>query len=220
MPASDAAMGVVSGMQGATSSGDRAEWWANPWPIGMLGFALTIILAGLANLPKPYSNGFLNGLGNTWSVYSTALIFGGVVLILVGIIGLRKGHIFGGSTFLGYGAFWIAYAELLGSLGGGPIGAVKYYAIAAFAFVWMLFTLTFLINSLKHGWGVFFFFLVLFLSYILLVVQYSELGGGHTISSGESWATGGLMIVTGVVAWLVATAELTNENYGRKIIPI
>jgi uncharacterized protein len=213
-------METARGMQeGPPRPEDKPEWWASPGVIGLMGFGLTTMMAGLSQLPRPYVNGF----ANNWAVFGLAFAFGGLAQLIAGFIALRKGNLFAGSAFVGYGAFWLAFYFLLNAAGGTglitPPVTVGYYAISAFAFLWMMFTLSFLINSMKHGWGIFFVFLFLFVSFILLVVQFWQLGGGHTISTGESWAVGGMIILTGLTAWYVATADLTNWNYGRKVLP-
>jgi uncharacterized protein len=197
---------------------EKPEWWASPSVLGLMGFGLTTMMAGLSNLPSPYGNGFA---GN-WAVYGLAIAFGGIAQLIAGIIGLRKGNLFAGTAFVGYGAFWLSFTAITSAipttLGTVPTGAL--YAISAFAFLWMMFTLTFLINSMKHGWGIFFVFLFLFISFILLVVKFWQLAAGNTVSTGESWAVGGIIILTGLTAWYVATADLTNWNYGRKVLPV
>jgi len=218
-------MGTASGIQqGPPRTDDKSEWWATPTVIGLMGFGLTTMMAGLGNLPAPYGNGFGSGANVGVSLFGLAIIFGGLVQILAGVIGLRKGNLFAGSAFLGYGAFWIAYTFTLTTyLGSGLISppiTVGFYGLAAFAFLWMMFTLTFLINSVKHGWGLFFVFLFLFVSFVLLIVKFWQLGAADTISKGEDWAVGGMIILTGLTAWYVATAHLTNANWGRTALPV
>ena len=201
-----------------TRTDDKPEWWASPTVIGLMGFGLTTMLAGLSDLPAPYVNGF--GSGSNWVVFGMAIAFGGIAQLVAGFIALRKGNMFAGSAFVGYGGFWLAFMFLLTTFTGlGPGLPLAAYGIAGFTFVWMMFTLSFLINSMKHGWGIFFVFLFLFVAFILLTVQFWQIGGGHTVSKGEYWATGGEIILTGLTAWYVATADLTNWNYGRKVLP-
>jgi hypothetical protein len=193
--------------------------WANPTVIGLMGFALATMIVGLSNLPHPYSNGF----ANNWAVFGVVVFFGGLAQLGAGVIGLRTGNLFAGSAFIGYGSFWLAYVStqtgFLGLGGFAITNPAAWYGLAGFFFVWLLFTLTFLINSMKHGWGLFFVFLFLFVSFILLVVKCWQLGAGNTISTGESWAIGGIIILTGLTAWYVASAHLTNSNYGRTVLP-
>jgi len=192
-----------SGVPGSKST----NGWASPSIIGLLAFGMTTILFGLSYLPTPYSKGFLTYGG----VPSTELVLGGLVLIIAGIIALSNNHLYWGSAFLGWGGFWASW-----SIVGGGAHA---YGAAGLAFVWMLFTLTFLISSFKHGWVTFFLFLFLLVGFILLVVEFWQGGAGNSISTGEMWAVGGIWIFTGLIAWYLGTAQLTNHTYGRKALP-
>ncbi|HYA70508.1 MAG TPA: acetate uptake transporter [Thermoplasmata archaeon] len=217
--------GTEGGTAGAPpATGDKSEWWASPAVVGLMGFGTTTMIAGLSNLPDPYDNGFY---GN-WVVFGMALAFGGIAQLIAGLIGLRKGNLFAGSAFVGYGSFWIAFALMLSSFVVIPKGATPpapyLYGVAGFAFIWMLFTFSFMINSIKHGWGITFVFVFLFISFVLLVVKFWSLaasGGGSPFagSGADNWIVGGMIIATGFIAWYVATAILTNWNYGRKILP-
>jgi len=221
MPDSGDTMETAHGMQEAPPRvEEKPEWWASPATLGLMGFALTTILAGLSNLPQPYVAGFT---GN-WPVYGMAIAFGGGAQFAAGFIALRKGNMFAGTAFFGYGSFWVAFTLMLNTyIVGSGISATNsapFYGIAAFAFVWMMFTFAFLINAPKHGWGITGVFLLLFIAFILLTVKFFQLGGGTTPSNGEDWAVGGEIVLTGALAWYVAMADVTNWNYGRKVLPV
>ncbi len=229
MPASSETMETAKGMQEAPPRvEEKPEWWASPATVGLMGFALTTMLAGLSNLPYPYGVGFglspvVSGLSSNWTVYGMAISFGGAAQFAAGLIALRKGNMFAGSAFIGYGSFWIAFTLMLNQpfvAGGLSQGTAVFFGVAGFAFVWMMFTFAFLINAPKHGWGITGVFLLLFVAFILLVIKFFQMGGGATISDGESWAVGGEIILTGALAWYVAMADLTNWNYGRKLLPV
>ena len=211
MPAVDTAMGTPSGGMDSSSGAPGSKTtngWASPSIIGLLAFGMTTILYGLMNLPKPYGNGFVGYAG----IPMTDIVLGGLILILVGVISLSKNHTFWGSVFLGWGAFWGTWAI---------IGTAHGYGAAGLAFVWLLFTLTFLISSMKHGWMTFFLFLFLFVGMILLVIEFWQYGANPTttISSGEMWAVGVVWIISGLIAWYLGTADLTNHSYSKKILP-
>jgi len=232
MPAATESMQTEAGAGAAPSpppSGEKSEWWSNPAVVGLMGFGTTTMIAGLSNLPAPYVNGF----NNNWVVFGMAMAFGGAAQLIAGLIALRKGNLFAGSAFVGYGAFWIAFTLMLTSFAGyagtipgtaPAVAAPIYYGVAGFAFIWMMFTFTFFINSFKHGWGITMVFLFLLIAFILLVVKFWSLAANPTTSpflgSGvDNWAVGGIIIFTGFIAWYVATAILTNWNYGRKVLP-
>jgi len=219
-------MGTMAAGEPAPKAAEpKPEWWADIRVLGLMGFGTTTIIAGLTNLPLPYSQGFL---GN-WVIFGMAMAFGGLAQLIAGIIGLRRGNIFAGTAFTSYGAFWIAFTLMLSNYvnaAASPtsgVGTSLPFGVAAFAFVWMMFTFTFLMSAPKHGWGVTAVFGTLFLSFLMLVVKYWSLGGSPTgtfaPSNSANWAVGGIIIVTGFLAWYVATAILTNETYGRKVLP-
>ncbi len=213
-------METASGMREAPPRvEEKPEWWASPAVVGLMGFGTTTMVAGLSNLPTPYSAGF----ANNWVVYGMALTFGGTAQLLAGIIALRKGNMFAGSAFVGYGAFWWAFTLMLTTFLGQAGGSTPVlWGIAGFSFMWMMFTFTFLINSPKHGWGIVAVFFFLFIAFVLLVVKFASLASGQTTFAADgsaNWAVGGEIIFTGLVAWYVATADLTNWNYGRKVLP-
>jgi len=220
-------METAHGMQEAPPRvEERPEWWASPATVGLMGFALTTILAGLSNLPLPYGAGFgtsttVSGLSSNWTVYGSAIAFGGLAQFVAGVIALRKGNMFAGSAFIGYGAFWLSFTFMLTTyIGFAPAAPQIFFGVAGFAFVWMLFTFAFLINAPKHGWGITGVFLLLFVAFILLVIKFFQMGGGNSISDSESWAIAIEIVLTGVMAWYVGMADLTNWNYGRKIFPV
>jgi uncharacterized protein len=184
---------------------EKPEWWASPGTLGLLGFGMTTILAGL-------NVGQWIGAG---AVLAMAIFFGGIIQIIAGLIGLRKGNMFA-SAFACYGAFWLAFNWMLTS----TAVPADLYGIAAFMLVWALVTLTFTISAPKHGIGVTLVFVTLLIAFFLLTWMFDTMAAGNTVAKSTAEGIGAEIILTGVLAWFVATADLTNWNYGRKIIPV
>ena len=182
---------------------EKPEWWASPATLGLLGFGMTTILAGL------HVGTWIGG----GAVLAMAIFFGGIAQVIAGLIGLRKGNMFA-TAFLCYGAFWLAFNWLLT----GPTPADG-YGIAAFMFVWFLVTLTFTLSVFKHGIGLTLVFITLDIAFLLLTWLFDAGAAGTHVSTSTLQAIGAEIILTGVLAWYVATADLTNWNYGRKILP-
>lgn len=206
MPAT-ATMESAHGMQEAPPKvEEKPEWWASTGTLGLMGFGLTTVLAGL-------SVGKWIGAD---ALFSMALFFGGVAQIIAGIIALRKGNMFAGTAFTSFGLFWWAFVwvNTVYTTDGNA------YDGAAFFFVWMLFTLTFLVCSWKHGIGVFLVFLTLWIAFILLTIDAWDGGAGHALSTGALQGIGGEIVLVGLLAWLTATADLMNWNFGRRVVPI
>jgi len=195
---------------------EKSDDWASPVPIGMMAVALTTMLVGLTNLPKPFGAGFAGG----WPVFGMAVALGGGAQFFAGVIALRTGDMFHGLGFVSFGAFWIAFTMMMNVYSPTTGSPALQYGLAGFACVWMLFTFALMINAPKFGWGTTISVVLLFVVFALLVVKYCQLGSGATISTSESWVIGGEILATGLSFWYVGMARLTNWNYGRKVLPI
>jgi uncharacterized protein len=217
MPPSTATMETARGMTEAPPRvEEKPEWWGTPAIVGLMGFGTTTMIAGLTNLPAPYSNGF----ANNWVVFGMAVAFGGTAQFAAGLIALRKGNVFAGSAFIGYGSFWWAFVLMLTEYAGDAgTGTPILYGIAGFAFIWFMFTLVFLINAPKHGMVLTGVFLFLTIAFLLLTYKFWTLASGNTLSTGADWAVGGEIFFTGLLAYYLAMADLTNWNWGRKVLP-
>ena len=85
---------------------------ANPAPLGLFAFASTTWLLSLINA------GLADGKGLVL-VLAMALVFGGTVQAIAGILAFLRGNTFPGVAFLAYGAFWISLATYVKFFGGG-----------------------------------------------------------------------------------------------------
>ncbi|MFZ0699669.1 MAG: acetate uptake transporter [Thermoplasmata archaeon] len=204
---------------------EESAQWANPAVLGLMGFGTTTILAGMAVASNATSNGLsLYGVSNA-PVYAMAIFFGGIAQLIAGIVALRKGEIFPGTAFVGYGSFWLAFVALLGGFSflnlGPPAGPGANWDVAWFFVVWALFTFAFAINSHKHGVGIAVVFWTLFIAFVLLAADFGMLFGQSATVSSSLWqATGFEIVFTGLAAWWVATGVLTSAHYGgKKVIP-
>ncbi len=183
------------------NAGIYQEWWSNPGIVGLMGFALTTMVTGLHNA------GYF-GAGPTLAL---ALAFGGTAQFVAGVIDLRKGNLFGGSAFMSYGAFWWSVYALVVWL---PAHGIKPDGpqLAAFFFVWAMFTFAFVLAVFKHGKFLSILFILLFIAFILLVLK--ELGKASPMLVG--WE----IFITGALAWYIAMAILVNTTYGKTVLPL
>ncbi len=194
----------------------KDPFWAPATVVGLCGFGTTTMIAGMGIASSGINWGVDNG-----AVFPMALAFGGSAQFVAGVIMLRRGEIFPGSAFCGYGAFWWAFTLFLSGLtGDSAFGATAPYDIAWFMVVWTLFTLTFAINSHYHGVGIAFVFWTLVLAFLLLSIDFAIVGSGHTPANGLWEATGIDTFICGFAAWYVATAFITMQHHGgRKVLP-
>ncbi len=193
----------------------KDPFWAPASVVGLTGFGMTTMLAGL----NVASNGTNWSVG-AGSVLPMAMAFGGSAQFVAGLIMMRRGEIFPGSAFLGYGAFWWAFTLMLSGLVPGFPVAVGNYGVAWFMVVWAMFTFSFAINSHKHGPAISFVFWTLVLAFILLAVLNGMAGAGKTVSKGLFEASGIEIFICGAAAWYAATGILTAAHHeGKKVLP-
>ena len=179
---------------------------ANPAPLGLAGFGLTTVLLSCVNA------GVIPADGAT-AVVPLAFAFGGLAQIIAGILEYVNGNTFGMVAFTSYGTFWWWYAFLVWTIGAGWIKAPAPVAVAVALGLWGVFTLYMWVSTFRANKGVWTVFLLLWITFFLLSA------GDFGIAAGKHF--GGLLgIVCGALAMYSSIAEVTNETYGRSVIPM
>ena len=177
---------------------------ANPAPLGLMGFGMTTVLLNLHN------SGFFD-LGSM--ILAMGIAYGGFAQIIAGILEFKKGNTFGTTAFTSYGLFWISLVFLLIFPSIFPsFEEPSDIAMAAYLFMWGLFTFWMFISTLKINRAIQFVFISLAILFWLLAV-------GHFIPNVIKIA-GIVGIICGFSAIYLAMAEVMNETYGRIILPI
>ncbi len=184
---------------------------ANPAPLGLLGFGLTTVLLNL-------HNSGLFGIGLDTVILAMGLAYGGLAQVIVGIMEYRNGNTFGMVAFSSYGLFWwslVALIILPGSTLFTGLAAPSNASMAAYFFMWGLFTLAMFFGTLKANRAIQFVFMSLAILFFLLMTR--ELLGNpqwfNTICGIEG-------IVCGFSAVYLAVAEILNEVHKKTILPI
>lgn len=189
----------------------KPEQWASSSVLGLFGFALTTMCIGLSATGNLGIDG-VPGL-------AMAAAFGGTGQFIGGLIALRRGDIFPGSVFCCYGCFWWSVFMIdvvLPKLFEMP---PQNNDMLIFWWVWTMVTFTFLISSWKHGRGICGTFILVFLALLALTIK--EHLAIHEIHN-QQWNrfTGWVVFLCGLSAWVTGTAVMTNNQYGRVIIPL
>jgi uncharacterized protein len=197
------------------AEGGKDPFWALASVIGLCGFGMTTMLAGLAIASFGPHWGVANGV-----VFPMAMAFGGSAQFAAGIIMLRRGEIFPGSAFVSFGAFWWAFTLLVNPNFSAFLGPAGAYGTMWFMIVWAMFTLSFAINAHYHGPAITFVFWSLLLAFILLAIDFGMVGAGKTPSNALWEVTGLVTFVCGAAAWYGATGVLTAAHHGgKKVLP-
>jgi len=187
---------------------------ANPAPLGLLGFGLTTVLLNLHNA------GFFP---LDTMILAMGLAYGGLAQVIVGIMEYKKGNTFGTVAFTSYGLFWWSLVLLLvlpkASIFTG-LNAPTETAMAAYFFMWGLFTFVMFFGTLKTNRALQFVFMSLAILFFLLTAR--DLTGNATIIGDLTIGTiaGYEGIICGLSAVYLAFAEVLNEAHQRTVLPI
>ena len=189
------------------------EKLANPAPIGLLGFGMTTVLLNLHNAGFYPLNSMILAMG---------LAYGGLAHVIVGIMEFRRGNTFGTVVFSSYGFFWCSLVFLLvlpqtkiwDVSENSPLQPTTSTAMAAYFFMWGLFTLLMFFGTLKTNRALQFVFLSLAVLFFLLATK--EL----TASTDLGIIAGYEGIICGLSAFYLAISEVLNETYGKTLLPV
>lgn len=183
----------------------RPEGFANPVPIGLLGYGMTTVLLSLANADV-YPAGSM--------VLAMAVFFGGIAQVIVGIMAYRNNNTFALTAFTGYGFLWITIAFLtIGSIHGWA-GADSGTAMGFYLLMWAIFSFGLMIASSvapRALTGV--LALTVILLSVLAIANWTE---SATIVKIGGWEG----VLTGASAIYLAFAFLLNETFGRTVLPV
>jgi len=190
-----------------------SEKLANPAPLGLLGFGMTTVLLNLHNA------GFFP---LDTMILAMGLAYGGLAQVIVGVMEYKKGNTFGTVAFTSYGLFWWSLVALLvlPSFSFTGISAPTETAMAAYFFMWGLFTFVMFFGTLKTNRALQFVFMSLAILFFLLTAR--DLTGNATIIGDLTIGTiaGYEGIICGLSAVYLALAEVLNEAHRKTVLPI
>jgi uncharacterized protein len=179
---------------------------ANPAPLGLLGFGMTTVLLNIHNAGFYPLNTMILAMG---------IFYGGIAQVIAGIMEFKKGNSFGTTAFTSYGLFWLLLVALLvmpKNVQGTT--ATSEGAMAAFFFMWGLFTLIMFVGTLKLNKALMFVFGSLALLFFLLCLR--DAFGSKVIGTIAGYEG----IICGLSAIYTGLAQVLNEVYGRVVWPI
>ncbi len=189
------------------------EKLANPAPLGLLGFGMTTVLLNLHNAGFFPLNSMILAMG---------LAYGGLAQVIAGVMEYKKGNTFGTVAFSSYGLFWWSLVLLLALprfeiwdvAATSPLQATSSTAMAAYFFMWGLFTFVMFFGTLKTNRTLQFVFMSLAVLFFLLTAR--ELTGSTNLGVIAGYEG----IICGLSAVYLALAEVLNEAHGKVILPI
>ena len=178
---------------------------ANPAPLGLFGFGMTTVLLNIHNAGFYEMNSMILAMG---------IFYGGLAQVVAGVLESKKNNTFGMTAFVSYGFFWLTLVALIFMSKWGWIGATSKSALATYLLLWGIFTLLLFIGTLRLNRALQFVFATLTVLFFLLAIgNYAENESIIKVAGYEGIICGASAIYTGI-------ANLLNEVYGRKVLPL
>ena len=178
---------------------------ANPAPLGLFGFGMTTVLLNIHNAGFYELNTMILAMG---------IFYGGLAQVVAGVLESRKNNTFGMTAFVSYGFFWLTLVALILMSKWGWVTATSKSALATYLLLWGIFTLLLFIGTLRLNRALQFVFATLTVLFFLLAIgNYAENESIIKVAGYEGIICGGSAIYTGI-------ANLLNEVYGRKVLPL
>jgi len=166
----------------------------NPGPWAVLAFSTTSFLLGCVNA------GLIDGKGMP-TILDVALIFGGIIQIIVAVLEFTNGSTFTCAVFGTFGSFWIMFAALFLWFG-GPNPALQMFLIA-----FAVLTFIFWVASWKTDMVLIIVFFLVFIVLLLLAFGMGTLAG---------WLT----IIFAILGWYHAAAGIIASTWGKEVLPV
>ena len=176
---------------------------ANPAPLGLLGFGMTTVLLNLHNA------GFFALVS---MVLAMGIFYGGLAQIIAGLMEWKKNNTFGTTAFLSYGLFWMSLVALLVLPKMELAEPTSNTAMAAYLFMWGLFTAVMFIGTLKATKALQFVFGSLAVLFFLLALGY--ITGNPTITMIAGYEG----IICGFAAIYTGLGQVLNEVHKKQVV--
>jgi uncharacterized protein len=178
---------------------------ANPAPLGLLGFGMTTVLLNIHNAGFFPLSAMILAMG---------VFYGGLAQVIAGIMEWKKNNTFGTTAFISYGFFWLSLVGLIVMPKLGLAEAATGPAMAAYLFVWGVFTLGMFVGTLRISRALQIVFGSLTVLFFLLAI------GDYTGIEGIKILAGYEGIFCGFSAIYTALAQILNEVYGKTLLPL
>lgn len=180
---------------------------ADPAAWAVTAFATTSFMLGM------FQTGLLNSAGIP-VVLPAAFFFGGLVQIIVAVLEVSRGNLFGATVFGTYGPFWVMFGAFETLYATSVPAAHLNSALSLFLAVFAVVTFYLAIASLRTDLVLAVILWLIFVGLVLL-----SIGAGASMSS-VTKAGGWVVLAFAVLAWYHAAGDVIAATFGRKILPV
>jgi len=178
---------------------------ANPAPLGLMAFGMTTVLLNVHNAGFYPMDSMILAMG---------IFYGGLAQVIAGIMEWKKNNTFGTTAFTSFGFFWLSLVFLLLIPKFGWWTGPTSGSMAAYLFMWGLFTSCMFIGTLRANRALQVVFFTLAVLFFLLA--WGDASGSVAVKHFAGYEG----IFCGLSAIYAAMAQVLNEMYGKTILPL
>ena len=147
-------------------------------------------------------------------ILAMGIFYGGIAQIIAGMMEWKKNNTFGTTAFTSYGLFWLSLVGLILLPSLGLCTAASKPAMAAYFFMWGLFTFVMFLATLRLNRALQFVFLSLTILFLLLTAR--DFLGSPAIGTLAGYEG----IICGLSAVYTGLAQVLNEVYKKVVAPL
>jgi len=177
---------------------------ANPGVLGLFAFGMISFLLSMHNADIIPADSV---------IFTMGLLYGGGAQILAGLLEYKRGNTFAATAFTSFGTLWVIIILILTDFFGS--GAPAADSMAALFAMWGIVAYVFAVATLKTGprsFQIAFFGVAT----LLIALAVTEFTGSEELKM----FSGILGMFCGALAVYMASAELLNETYEKKVLPL
>lgn len=184
---------------------DSSKKAANPAPLGLLSFGVTVVTLSLH---------YLGVIEFNIGIVAMGLVLGGLAQIVAGLIEYRNNNFLIATVFVAYGMLWWSLVIIWVNPFAGTIAPIDGMTMGFYLLMWGIITLFFSICALKEN---LFTKIVFFsLTAVFLLLSTYDFTGIVAISR----VAGIIGVFAGAGAIYIGLAHLVNITYKRNILPL
>jgi succinate-acetate transporter protein len=197
---------VIPELDGASARATTLDW-GDAAPLGLMTLGVTTFMLSMVNANAVNA-------GVTPVVFGVALMFGGIIELIAGIIQLRTGNTFAGVMFAGFGGFYLSLFAIAQWFLKGVPPLQAGHALGLFLYAFGIFAVVMLAASLRTT-------AVVVLTLALAVLTVFFLGAGHYGANTTMIHWGGYFgLGAAACVFYMALANLCEISYGRAVLPV
>ncbi len=181
--------------------------WGNSGPLALAAFAVPTFMLSAINV------GWVSA-ATTPIVFAVALMSGGIVQLIAGIIQLRTGNTLAGVLFSMYGALWLSMFAFDQFFAAEMTPVARGQALGLLLYAFGAFTLWVFVASFRSN--IVIVTALVFLAATLFVLAAGKYNGNADLIKAGGW----LGFIAGAEAAYLSCAELCQIAYKRWVLPI